>query len=151
MEFLAVEPYLSYMMAMTKPLRDLNIRTVYELAFTAEVSSSETYLNEKYGLPYNANTRDADFAAGSIIYIETYDDIINRTYIFNAAENQPPVYLYNTAENQPARYLFNTIEYLGQYDAIIWVPATLQFNLNTLTAQVNKLRAYGKNFQIITY
>lgn len=81
------------------------------------------------------------------------DNVIDRsfTFIYNKSEGRDPFYIYNKSEGKPPRYIYNKIEYLSTVDFIVYVPLAVVFDIDQMTALVNKYRYASRTFQIITY
>lgn len=149
--FLRGPRHLEWLKSIIKPLQELNNKTVYSLQWNSQIASFETFLNSEYSLPYLLENRAALIASTSIIWIED-TAVVNETYLFNTAENQPPTYLFNNSEAGGSDViLWNNNDTPMLTDFIVWVPSTLSFSLNQLKAQINQYRIASKRYQIQTY
>lgn len=137
--------FIDWLMTAFKGLRDIYSEfiqfrndTTYWLYFNGQIIYLEHVLNDQFD-PVNRG-----------IYIENLADI-QYDYLYNAIEQRTPVYLDNKSENKPPDYFVNQSEYDNHITFIVWVPATVTFNINKMKAIVNKYRIAGKTYQIQTY
>ncbi len=114
----------------------------FRLSISGQVRSLEYMLNKTY------------YGDGGIklIHISDSGRIIS-SYLYNAAEGQP-LYIQNRDEpsaGMPAQvYLFNRSEPRG-YDFTVWVPSTLEFNINHMSGLLNRHKAAGFSYEIKIY
>lgn len=112
----------------------------YELAFTSQILSMATRLNQFYGTPISG--------AGSI-YIKTQGRDRAATYIFFQNENRPnPNTIYLDSEAQVPLYCYWDSELQSDVDFIVYVPYTIPYVPAQLAAIVNKYKLAGKRFSI---
>lgn len=159
--------FLSWVYSMFKPLAWLNTnviqpwreRMVKYLSYDGMTVNMERYLNIEYSLVYNPNTRAADITAADIIYIETTSNNALR-YVYNKAEQNPPIYLYNKAESEEPEYFYNLSEAPTFPNFTVWIPNSLggTFEVNgtqdniLLKRRINLFRLAGfTNYLIKRY
>ena len=131
-EKLRTNSVLAFFKSMVAPLNWLNQNVVYPwrlrmeklLSYDGMTTHLERYLNNEYSLNYNPNTRGADITSVSIIYIETTANNAFR-YVYNKAEQNPPIYLYNDAENSSPEYFYNLSEQPTFPPFTVWIPTSI--------------------------
>jgi hypothetical protein len=114
----------------------------FRLSITGQVRSLEYMLNKTYYSDGNVK----------LIHISDSGRIIS-SYLYKAVEGQP-LYIQNRDEpsaGMPAQvYLFNRGEPRG-YDFTVWVPSSLEFNINHMKGLLNRHKAAGFSYEIKTY
>ena len=111
----------------------------YKVSFTGQVQYLEHILNDRYD---NTLRR---------IYIE--DALQLQPYLYNKAENRPPIIIYNKSEGQTPFYLKNKIEYESDYDFIFNVPTgilTLELE-RAIKSLVKIYKIAGKRFSVVGF
>lgn len=118
--------------------------------YTGQISSLEHFLNLKFNLSYNIQTRDTLISNTEIIYID--EEFIEPFYLWNENENFIPlVYFHNENESFNIVYLYNSIESIYEGSFIVYVPDWLVYDLNYLKSLINKFKIAGKKYLIKSY
>lgn len=134
----------------TKSLRYF-VRLISENeVFTGQIYSLEHLLNQKHGLTYNINDREAQILNNEIIWIDEF--YFEPFYLWNQSEAfVPDQYFHNESEVFDPVYLHNQSE--GVYDSsfIVYVPVSLTFDINFLKALVNKFKLASKKYTVESY
>lgn len=136
----------AWLQALTTPLINLYTQFTafiekkrWEAYITGQVAVLEIMLNKEF---YNDETLRKIFISDN--------DLDEQAYLFNTEESQDPVYLYNIGESFDPIYLSNTGE-RHNADFTVWVPDTLDFDMNYMTSLIIKYKMAGPNFDIKTY
>lgn len=118
-------------------------KTEYDIKFNAQTLSLEARLNQEYNLLMGT------------IYIQTVSSTDDAVYIFWLSENQQPVYVGWLSE--PAidpiyvRWLSEPPSTGVGVEFIVWVPSTLNFDLEQMKAIINLYKLAGKRYVIQSY
>lgn len=121
---------------------------------TSQVVSLEGFLNAEYGIAYDPATRDADIAAGNIIYIETLDRGIQ--YVFKQIEGKD-VLVYKNEDEGTTFFLYTNNEITsGQPDFTVWIPTGLftpfeGVEIDKFKAFVDFYKLAGKVYELKEY
>jgi len=119
-----------------RKFRDDKLR---ELSYNSQTMMFEKLLNDKFPNPANR------------IYIQNVNSVTVRNYIYNLSENERPLYISNLSENPKEPYIQSLIELNSDYDFIVFVPASLTFDLNQMNAIIRKYKLAGKRYVIKKY
>lgn len=110
----------------------------FELAFNGQVIYLEKILN-------------LNFDPDEGIYITDSPSSISNVVLFQEVELNEQTIFYQESENQTDVVFYQENEILNSPSFIVNVPTGLNFNLNQLTATINKYKISGKNFTINYY
>ncbi len=118
-------------------------KTEYDIKFNAQTLSLEARLNQEYNLLMGT------------IYIETVSSTDNAVYTFWLSENQAPVYVGWLSEmtiNPVYTFWLSEPPPAGiGIEFIVWVPSTLNFDLEQMKAIINLYKLAGKRYAIKPY
>lgn len=122
---------------------DFRNKTEYDIKFNAQTLSLETRLNQEYNL------------LTGTIYIETISSTEDAVYIFWLSENQQPTYIgwlsESTINPVYVRWLSEAPPVGAGVEFIVWVPSTLNFDLEKMKAIINLYKLAGKRYAIQPY
>jgi len=137
--------FIDWLYSLTRPLKEINLgfvsfvsNTEYNLTFTSETNVLERFLNDQFD-PISRG-----------IFITNINEV-DFQFIFNKAENKPPVYIFNKSEAEPPFYVLTRNELLQSINYTINVPVAVIFNPIIMRARVDFYNQSGKNYNIITF
>lgn len=118
-------------------------KTEHDIKFNAQTLSIEARLNQEYNLLMGT------------IYIQTVSSTDDAVYIFWLSENQQPTHIgwlsESTINPVYVRWLSEAPPVGAGVEFIVWVPSTLNFDLEKMKAIINLYKLAGKRYAIQPY
>lgn len=110
---------------------------LYKIKITPQVCYLQKMLNDSYDI--------------SLRRIYLLDGVSQQAaYVYLESENKP-TYIYTETESQPL-YIYLDGELLASgFDFVVFVPKTVSFQVNEMTARINDYKLAGKYFKIQTF
>ncbi len=144
--FLRKEVRLSFIASLLKPIKVLHqdfltyrVKINRELSYTSQTVMFNKLLNDRFN------------NGGTGIYIDNTDSVLPSYYDFYVVEGQESDYIYYISETSEPFYDFSILDYNGDYDFIVNVPASLVYDRKELVAVVRKYKLAGKRFIVKEY